>query len=69
MRRVDVTVNGKLIERSTRKRFSVWVNVSALRPGRNTIRVVAVDRDGRRDVTNSSFRRCARGIASPAFTG
>jgi hypothetical protein len=69
MRRVDVFVNGKRIKRSTRKQFSVWVNVSGLRSGSNTIRVVAVDPDGRRDVASSSFRRCARAVASPAFTG
>lgn len=69
MRRVDVFVNGKLIKRSTRKQFSVWVNVSGLRSGRNTIRVVAVDLDGRRDVARRSFRRCARAVASPDFTG
>jgi len=69
MRRVDVFVNGKRIKRSTRKQFSVWINVSGLRSGRNTIRVVAVDPDGRRDVASRSFRRCARAVASPAFTG
>ena len=69
MRSVDVFVNGKRIKRSTRKQFSVWVNVSGLRSGRNTIRVVAVDPDGRRDVTSRSFRRCARAVASPNFTG
>jgi hypothetical protein len=69
MRKVDVSVNGKLIKRSTRKQFSVWVNVAGLRSGPNTIRVLAVDPDGRRDVSTSSFRRCARAVASPAFTG
>jgi hypothetical protein len=69
MRRVDVSVNGKLIKRSTRKQFSVWVNVAGLRSGRNTIQVAAVDTDGRRDVTSQSFQRCARAVASPAFTG
>jgi Ice-binding-like len=69
MRKVEVSVNGKLIKRSTRKQFSVWVNVSGLRSGPNTIRVLAVDPDGRRDVTSQSFRRCARAVASPAFTG
>ena len=69
MRKVEVSVNGKLIKRSTRKQFSVWVNVSGLRSGRNTIRVLAVDPDGRRDVTSQSFSRCARAVASPAFTG
>ena len=69
MRRVSVFLDGELIKRSTRKQFSVWVNVSGLRAGRNTIRVVAVDRRGRRDVASRSFRRCARAAPSPDFTG
>ena len=69
MRRVTVFLDGKLIKRSTRKQFSVWVRVTGLRAGRNTIRVVAVDRRGRRDVASRSFRRCARAAPSPSFTG
>ena len=69
MRRVTVFLDGKQIKRSTRKRFSVWVRVTGLRAGRNTIRVVAVDRRGRRDVASRSFRRCARAAPSPSFTG
>src|SRR5665811_317444 len=69
MRRVSVYLDGKPIKRSTRKRFSVWVRVVGLRAGRNTIRVVAVDRRGRRDVASRSFRRCARAAPRPNFTG
>jgi len=69
MRKVDVFVDGKLIKRSTRKQFSVWVNLSGLRSGSNTIRVVAIDRTGRRGVASRSFRRCARAVPSPSFTG
>jgi hypothetical protein len=69
MRRVDVFLDGKLIEQSTSKRFSVWVRVAGLRAGRNTLRVVAVDRQGRRDVASRSFRRCGRAAPSPSFTG
>jgi hypothetical protein len=69
MRRVTVFLDGKLIKRSTRKQFSVWVSVIGLRAGRNTIRVVAVDRRGRRDVASRTFRRCARAAPSPDFTG
>jgi len=69
MRRVSVFVDGKLIKRSTRKQFSVWVSVVGLRAGRRTIRVVAVDRRGRRDVATRTFRRCARAVPSPDFTG
>ncbi|HEX3172794.1 MAG TPA: ice-binding family protein [Solirubrobacterales bacterium] len=69
MRKVSVYLDGKLIKRSTGKRFSVWVSVVGLRAGRNTIRVVAVDRRGRRDVASRSFNRCARAAPSPDFTG
>ncbi len=69
MRKVSVYLDGKLIKRSTDKRFSVWISVVGLRAGRNTIRVVAVDRRGRRDVASRSFSRCARAAPSPDFTG
>jgi len=69
MRKVSVYLDGKLIKRSTDKRFSVWISVVGLRAGRNTIRVVAVDRRGRRDVASRSFRRCAGAAPSPDFTG
>jgi hypothetical protein len=69
MRRVSVFLDGKLIKQSSSKRFSVWVSVRGLRAGRSTIRVVAVDRRGRRDVASRSFRRCARAAPSPDFTG
>jgi hypothetical protein len=69
MRRVSVYLDGKLIKRSTAKRFSVWISVVGLRAGLNTIRVVAVDRRGRRDTASQSFRRCNRAAPSPDFTG
>jgi hypothetical protein len=69
IRQVNVFLDGKLIKQSTSKQFSVWVSVVGLRAGRNTIRVVAVDRRGRRDVASRSFRRCARAAPSPDFTG
>lgn len=69
MRRVEVFVDGKSVKTTTSKRFSVRIDVTGLRAGRNTIRVVAVDRDGRRDVASSSFRLCAAAIPAPSFTG
>ena len=69
MRRVNVFLDGKLIKRSTHKQFSVWVSVAGLRSGRNTIRVVAVDLNGKRDTASRSFRRCAPAVPSPNFTG
>jgi len=69
MRRVSVFLDGKMIKQTSSKRFSVWITVRGLRAGRNTIRVVAVDRRGRRDMASRSFRRCARAAPSPDFTG
>ncbi len=69
MRKVEVFVDGKSIKRSTSKRFSVWVGIEGLRIGRNTIRVVAVDRNGRRGVSSRNFRRCTAAAPSPSFTG
>jgi Ice-binding-like len=69
MRNVSVFLDGKQIKQSTRKRFSVWVGIVGLRAGRHTLKVVAVDRRGRRDVASRSFRRCARAAPSPDFTG
>jgi len=69
LRRVKVFVAGRQIRQTRRKRFSVWVKVGGLRAGRNIIRVVAVDRNGRRDVAIRSFRRCARAAPTPKFTG
>ena len=69
MRRVSVYLDGKLIKRTTAKRFSVWIRVVGLRAGRNTIRVVALDRRGRRDTASRSFRRCGRAAPTPDFTG
>jgi hypothetical protein len=69
MRRVEVFVDGKLIKRTTSKDFLVRVEVAGLRAGRNTIRVVAVDKNGRRGVASQSFRRCEAAQPSPSFTG
>ena len=68
LRRADVYLNGHLVRHSTRKQFSVWIKNRELRSGRNTIRLVAVDRNGRRDTQSSSFPRCEE-AALPDFTG
>jgi hypothetical protein len=69
MRSIKVYVGGKLIKQGRNKRMTFWVNVSGLRAGRNTIRVVAVDRTGRRASSSRQFRRCAPALAAPKFTG
>jgi hypothetical protein len=69
IRRVEVFLDGKLVKRIKRKVFSVWIDVDGLRTGRNTVRVEAVDRRGRRDVASQSFRTCALAQPAPSFTG
>lgn len=69
MRSVTVSLDGEVVKRSKSRRFSVWMNVQALRAGRNTIRVVAVDVNGRRSVDSRQFRHCAKAAPDPDFTG
>ena len=68
LRRADVYLNGHLVRHSTRKQFSVWIKKRDIRSGRNTIRLVAVDVNGRRDTQTRSFPRCEE-AALPDFTG
>jgi uncharacterized repeat protein (TIGR01451 family) len=69
IRRVIVTLDGRTIKRTTRKRFSVQVNAASMRSGRHVLRVVAIDRAGNRRTVARSFRRCARPAQAPVFTG
>lgn len=69
MRKVEVFLDGELIERTNRKVFSVRIDVEGLRAGRNTVRIRAVDRKGRVDVASKSFRSCAAARPTPSFTG
>jgi hypothetical protein len=69
IRRVEVLLDGKLVKRTNRKAFSVWIDVDGLRAGRNTVQVEAVDRRGRRDVASQSFHTCALARPAPTFTG
>lgn len=69
IRRVVVTLDGRTIKRTTRKRFSVRIRASSMRSGRHRLRVIAVDRAGNRRVVTRSFRRCARPAQAPVFTG
>jgi hypothetical protein len=68
LRRADVYLNGHLVKHSTRKQFSVWIKNRDIRSGRNTIRLVAVDVNGRRDTQTRSFPRCEE-ASLPDFTG
>ncbi len=69
MRSVKVFVDGLLVKTTARKHFSVWIRGAGLDAGRSTIRVVAVDVNGRRDVDRSRFSHCAPSVPSPQFTG
>lgn len=66
---VNVYLDGKLIKRTTRPRFSIQVKVRGLRVGRHRITVVARDRAGNRSVIRRHFGRCALALAAPQFTG
>jgi uncharacterized repeat protein (TIGR01451 family) len=70
LRRLVITLDGRRIARTTRKRFTVRIGAASMRSGRHTLRVIAVDRAGNRRVARRSFLRCARQPAPvPVFTG
>jgi hypothetical protein len=66
-----LTVDGRRVRSTTRRRFSVRVNVRRLRAGRHRLRLVATDSAGNRTVVNRRFTVCARPAqrAAPRFTG
>ena len=68
IRRVDVFLDGRLVERSTQRQFYVWIRAERLLAGRHTLRVVAHDREGNQTVQTRGFTRCNRPV-SPPFTG
>jgi len=68
LRSVHVMLDGKLVRKTTKKRFSVHVNVRRLKAGTHVIKVVATDSGGRKTTLRQLFRRC-RPPAQPAFTG
>jgi uncharacterized repeat protein (TIGR01451 family) len=70
LRRLVITLDGRRIARTTRKRFTLRIGAASMRSGRHTLRVIAVDRAGNRRVATRSFLRCARQPApAPVFTG
>jgi hypothetical protein len=69
IRRVRVYLDGKLVKRTTRTRFSLRISVRGLSVGRHRIKVVARDRAGNRSVTTRRFARCALALPAPRFTG
>jgi predicted outer membrane repeat protein len=68
LRSVVVTIDGKRVKRTTRRRFSVQVSVRGLKSGTHVLRVVATDSGNRTTTIRRLFRRC-RPPAQPAFTG
>jgi hypothetical protein len=66
---VRVYLDGKLVKRTTRTRFSLRISVRGLSVGRHRIKVVARDRAGNRSVTTRRFARCALALPAPRFTG
>jgi hypothetical protein len=69
IKRASVYLDGRLLKRTSVKRFSIRINVRGLRVGQHRIRLVAVDRRGNRSVTTRRFARCALAAAAPRFTG
>jgi hypothetical protein len=69
IRRVKVYVDGKLVRRTTRTRFSLRISIRGLRVGSHRLTVIALDRAGNRSVTRRRFGRCALPLAAPRFTG
>jgi len=73
LRRVTVLLDGKRIMRTRSKLFAVRVPAKALKAGRHSLRVVAVDRAGNRRTMTRRFARCAqvrrRARRAPSFTG
>ena len=69
IRRVKVYLDGRLVRRTTHRRFSIRISVRGLRVGPHRIKVIALDRNGNRSVARSRFGRCALALPAPRFTG
>lgn len=72
VRTAKVFLDGKVIKRSSKRKFSAWVNVKSVKRGGNRIRLSAVDNNGNRDSDTRKFKRCARVLPTatfPDFTG
>jgi hypothetical protein len=66
---VKVYLDGRLVKRTSRTRFSLRIEVRSLSVGRHRITVVARDRAGNKSVTSRHFGRCALALPAPRFTG
>ena len=68
IRSIRVLLDGKRLASVRRRRFSVRVDASRLRPGRHRITVVTTEQGGETTRTTRTFTRCGR-AAGPRFTG
>jgi hypothetical protein len=66
LRSTEVSLDGRLLERSGQSEFKVLIPARHLVSGSHTIKVVASARGGARDTATERFRRCPR---EPGFTG
>ena len=72
VRIAKVFLDGKVIKRSSRRNFSVMVNVRSVKRGGNRLRLKATDNNGNTDSDTRRFKRCARAapaVSLPSFTG
>jgi hypothetical protein len=58
LRAVAIYVNGRRATRTKKDRFAFRIAYKRLRPGRNRLAVVAVDRPGNRFTVTQRFLRC-----------
>ena len=70
---VKVTLDGKKVTSTTKKRFTIRVNTKKLTAGRHSLTAVAVDKNGQKTTVHKTIARCAtakpRRQAAPRFTG
>ena len=60
LRRARLSIDGRVVRTTAKRRFAKWVHVKQLDPGRHRVRVVARAAAGRASRT-ASFRTCAHG--------
>jgi hypothetical protein len=58
LRRATLSLDGRRLLATRRKRFSRRIRVHRLEPGRHFLKVTALDRAGNRSVARSRFRSC-----------
>jgi hypothetical protein len=71
VRRVVVSLDGRRLRSTSRRRFVLRINARRLRAGRHALRIVATDRAGNRTVVRRTLVRCAQAAPQqvPHFTG